>query len=389
MILDLHTLHFTSSASRCAYMVVFLVMAISSWRQFYLWHWMGAMGTSMTGSLILMGVRPDELPPMPIAMIVYWMYGASLVLAWTGLRVFFGRPVKIWLGIGLSVLPSVVYVVLFGLGLPIRLVLAAVFFCCLVPTILSLSETIRISSERLWAQYIEVLAFSSYAIVFAISIGILIGTDMPIASAESARISMILDQVMGVFIYFGFVAMDAERANHTILRLAETDILTNLINRRGLQTMLHRRFRQTGAVPTGGLLILDIDHFKNINDSYGHQGGDQVLIDFAVRIKSVLRPTDIVARWGGEEFLVMLPFIETNELLRVAERLREGIAEAPFSIPNGLLAVTVSIGCTMVGREDGGFEDGTRRADAALYRAKAQGRNRICQAAGNHDTARE
>ena len=382
MTLDLYTLHFSSATSRCAYVCVFLVLVLSQRRQTHLWQWMGAMGLSMTGSFVMMWAGPDELPPLPVATIVYGLYGGSLVLAWTGLRSFFGRPVRLGLALVLAVLPGLIYPALHGLGISTRLALAAVFACCLLPTLLAVFETVRLSAgaERLWAQSIETVAFGSYALIFLLSIGMMIGTDRPVASVESARISMVLDQVMGVFIYFGFVAMTAERANRTLLRLAETDPLTGLSNRRGLEKMLSRRFPHPGPGPAGGVLILDIDHFKAINDRHGHEGGDLVLSAFAARMTAVLRSTDMVARWGSEEFLVVLPGIDANELFSVAERLRACIADASFPLPTGPLPVTVSIGGAMMSPEAGNFEDATRQADAALYEAKAGGRNRVCRA---------
>jgi diguanylate cyclase (GGDEF)-like protein len=379
MTLDLYTLHFASAASRCAYVVVFLVMALSQRQQTHLWQWMGAMGASMAGSLVMMRVPPDELPPIPVTVAVYWLYGASIVLAWTGLRSFFGRPARTGFGFALAALPGVFYPVALGLGLSIRLALAGVFACCLVPTLLAASETLRLSAgaERLWAQSIETVAFGFYALVFVLSIGMLVGTDLPVASAESARISMVVDQVMGVFLYFGFVAMAAERAHRTLLRLAETDPLTGLSNRRGLQTMLRRRFPRPGARPAMGVLILDVDHFKAINDRHGHEGGDRVLAEFGARMKAALRATDMVARWGGEEFLVVLPGTDARELLGVAERLRAVIAEAPFLLSSGPLRVTVSIGAAGLGPGEADFEEALHRADTALYDAKSRGRDRV------------
>ena len=141
--------------------------------------------------------------------------------------------------------------------------------------------------------------------------------------------------------------------------------------------MLNRRFQRSG--PAGGVLILDIDHFKSINDRYGHEGGDRILTALGLRLQASLRAKDIVARWGGEEFLVVLPDIDASELLRIAERLRISVAEVPFFLPTGPLAVTVSIGVALMGPGDRSFEDGTLQADAGLYAAKAQGRDRVCQ----------
>jgi len=378
--LDLHTLHFASAASRCAYVVVFLVMALSQRQQTFLWQWMGAMGTSMVGSLIMMHVPSSDAPPVWIAMVVYWLYAGSLVLCWTGLRSFFGRPVRIDLGICLTALPGLLYPLLLSAGVANRLAVAAVFLCCLGVALLAARETVRLSPgvERLWSQSIVTVAFGSYVLVFLVSIGVLVGTDWPTASAETERNSMILDQVMGVLAYFGYIAMAAERANRTLLRLAETDPLTGLSNRRGLQKQLRRRLPAPGRQALGGVLILDIDHFKSINDRYGHESGDAILATFAARVRATLRATDLIARWGGEEFLIVLPGAGPQELLPVAERVRAAVAEEPFPHRSGALTVTVSIGAAMMGLDAASFEEATRQADAALYRAKARGRNRVC-----------
>lgn len=379
MLLDLATLHFASAASRCAYVIVFLVMALSQRGQTYLWQWMGAMGASMAGSFIMMGVPPETLPSVPVTIVVYWLYSASLVLSWTGFRSFFGRPVNIGLGIFLCALPGFLYPAMLLAGLSNRLALAAVFACCLIVAVLAFYETVRrtAGTARLWSQYIEAVAFGFYGLVFVLSIGMLLGTDRPIASAESARASLILDQVTGVFVYFGYVAMAAERANRNLVRIAATDPLTGLYNRRGLQEALRHRYVPSGDMPAG-LLIADIDHFKSINDRHGHESGDLVLIAFANRMRGVLRASDIITRWGGEEFLIVLPGVTRQELAVIAESLRASVAEQPFPLRAGSLAVTVSIGIATVNLGDGDFEQATQRADAALYVAKTGGRNRVC-----------
>lgn len=378
MTLDLITLHFSSAASRCAYVLVFLVVALSQRQQTHLWQWAAAMAASMIGSFLMMGVPPDQLPPVPTAIFTHALYSASLVLSWTGLRSFFGRPVPIGFAAGTVVGTTLLYPILLEFAGP-RLAIAAVLACCLGVVCLTLSETLRRTPgvARLWSQHFVTLAFGGFGAVFAVSIGLMLGTDMPIASAEGARFAMVLDQIVGVFIYFGYAAMAAERANRALQHLAETDPLTGLWNRRGLARRLDRRFVRSGPRPQAGILILDIDHFKAINDRHGHEGGDLVLEAFAARMKAALRSTDLIARWGGEEFLAVLPGTDGPELLRIAERLRASLAETPFPLPAGPLAVTASIGAALMEPGAARFEEATQRADAALYAAKLQGRNRV------------
>ena len=122
--------------------------------------------------------------------------------------------------------------------------------------------------------------------------------------------------------------------------------------------------------------MLDIDHFKLVNDTVGHAGGDAVLREFAARTKFVLREDDIPGRWGGEEFLLLLPMTDAAGTATLAERVRAKVAAEPFALDDGgTLEVTVSCG----GAVGDGFdpEELVKRADAALYEAKEAGRNRV------------
>lgn len=131
--------------------------------------------------------------------------------------------------------------------------------------------------------------------------------------------------------------------------------------------------------PPASLLMLDIDHFKKVNDTYGHQAGDVVLSNVAGLIRDTLRETDLFARYGGEEFVLLATGTEQDGALILAERLRTLIEGAVFTHGNNWIAVTISIG---IGAWDASvkedFEELIRRADSALYRAKEQGRNRYC-----------
>jgi two-component system cell cycle response regulator len=133
-----------------------------------------------------------------------------------------------------------------------------------------------------------------------------------------------------------------------------------------------------GGEPVSALLV-DIDHFKRINDTFGHDIGDEVLREFSVRLATNVRAIDLACRYGGEEFVVIMPDTELKDALRIAERLRLHVAGTPFKAP-GLsepLTVTISVGvaCT-IGAEDTP-EALLKRADAAVYEAKAHGRNQV------------
>ncbi|WP_457106436.1 PleD family two-component system response regulator [Methylobacterium sp. P5_C11] len=164
------------------------------------------------------------------------------------------------------------------------------------------------------------------------------------------------------------------------LQMAVTDALTGLHNRRYLDNHLGALFSDEATRRAHlAVLILDIDHFKGINDSFGHEAGDEVLRGFAERVRQHTRPIDIVARYGGEEVVVILPEAGLVEAQSIAERIRERVEAVPFSVQAATrtVPVTVSIGVAVRHGEDLGPGDMLRRADLALYRAKAAGRNRV------------
>ena len=167
---------------------------------------------------------------------------------------------------------------------------------------------------------------------------------------------------------------------HASMELAVTDPLTKLHNRRYLDCHLAALFEESAlrGLPIA-VLLLDIDHFKSINDSYGHDAGDEVLRDFASRIRALTRGIDVVARFGGEEVVVLMPDTPLEGAHAVAERIRQRIGATPFAIHRGTRAitVTVSIGVAARGAEDATADALLKRADLALYRAKGEGRDRV------------
>jgi two-component system, cell cycle response regulator len=173
-----------------------------------------------------------------------------------------------------------------------------------------------------------------------------------------------------------------EQRNADLDRISRTDELTGLFNRRHLDEELGRRnavaLRHQEPVC---VLLLDLDHFKHVNDTYGHPAGDLVLQAFADRIRLGLRAGDIAGRWGGEEFLVVLPRTDLGGALDVAERIRAATAASSVTVGGRDIRVTVSGGCAL-GPSDS-VQALVELADQCLYRAKDAGRNRIVTAAAS------
>nr|WP_315259644.1 CHASE domain-containing protein [uncultured Duganella sp.] len=173
---------------------------------------------------------------------------------------------------------------------------------------------------------------------------------------------------------------ERRRMNDELRVLATTDFLTGLPNRREFMGRLEeeqgRLQRDIGAV--AAVLLLDIDHFKRINDEHGHAGGDAVLRQLAQLMRDSQRKIDMPGRIGGEEFAILLPGTELEAAAVFAERLRQRVAQAPMRLDDEvLLHITVSIGVAVMGGKNAGGDQALSRADQALYRAKRGGRNRV------------
>ncbi|MBU4433243.1 MAG: PleD family two-component system response regulator [Alphaproteobacteria bacterium] len=164
------------------------------------------------------------------------------------------------------------------------------------------------------------------------------------------------------------------------LELAVTDQLTGLHNRRYMTGQLDSLVQRAvlGGDPVAALLI-DIDHFKKINDTFGHDVGDEVLREFALRLASNVRAIDLPCRYGGEEFTVIMPDTQLEDAMRIAERIRMHVAGSPFRVAQGkeLLTVTISIGVSATLGEKDTPEALLKRADEGVYEAKASGRNAV------------
>ncbi|MEH6548694.1 MAG: diguanylate cyclase [Pseudomonadales bacterium] len=195
-------------------------------------------------------------------------------------------------------------------------------------------------------------------------------------------------ELLGPFIYLAVVShyigylsyvrgISLIRRRKEVEMLAKKDFLTGLDNRRSMIDLVQHNDerRQTSSNDTT-LIMIDLDHFKQINDLHGHAHGDAVLVRVSELLRDSLRLTDVLARWGGEEFLVLLPHTDIGQGLNIAETIRQNIAESSISYDGIDHQVTATFGVACYGI-DSSFEETIRRADVALYEGKQQGRNRV------------
>gem|GEM_PF-626236 len=184
--------------------------------------------------------------------------------------------------------------------------------------------------------------------------------------------------VMSIFAKQIGISLERARLFQEVQSLAFTDPLTGLHNRRSLFEMSRVEFSRAHRLNRPiCCMMLDLDHFKQINDTYGHQMGDHVLQEFAKRCKNSVREMDLIGRYGGEELIIILPETNIITALQIAERICESVAEAPIKIPDGEINATVSVGVAAKDDNTTQLETLIARADQAMYIAKHKGRNRV------------
>ena len=202
---------------------------------------------------------------------------------------------------------------------------------------------------------------------------------------EAESLSIKLEYVISITVFVslslifpaivGFKLIDNdEKMQEKIKRLSEEDYLTKLYNRRKIHEIIETEIKRSRRYSSDfAVLLLDIDNFKNINDTYGHNTGDKVLIEFTSIIKHTIRESDIASRWGGEEFLVICPETTADGAISLAEKIRHNIENCTFEEVGN---ITASIGVAGV-KHDDNVNSLIFRADQALYSSKNAGKNRV------------
>ncbi|SNS90265.1 diguanylate cyclase (GGDEF) domain-containing protein [Noviherbaspirillum humi] len=307
------------------------------------------------------------------------LLGYSLI--WTGTRQFVGAAVRTWsmFAVPLMAVPVLYFHFLDDSDVPGRLVLLSSLIALL--SVLPAWELLRRNKEhrlgQSWVAWI-LLAHASFNIYRAaysaaatnVGDGYAIGT-MPTATGVEAFLFMML-------LVLGLIIMMSNALQMELNRQASRDPLTDTLNRRAFHVIFESelsRSRQAGQQLS--VLLMDIDNFKQLNDTHGHAVGDLALKHFVTMTSLCLRNQDILARFGGEEFMVLLPDANIDAAQMVAERIRSRLASCPLIAPAGEIPFTVSIGATAVLAQASDLKEIFNRADAALYQAKLEGRNRI------------
>jgi diguanylate cyclase (GGDEF)-like protein len=339
--------------------------------------WATALVLVFASALLFAG--RDVIPDLFSVVLANFMLLSGIVFFYTGTQCFLGRQpsFKLLLGVSLATVPLVAWYTLMDPNFNARTLVVS-----------SVWAGMNFSLAWLvWHQGRSAFATRFVAGILLLHAGILVlrflSAWLPLPGENLLKASSVqtlyiaANAMMLLAVGIGFILMASDRLREELEHVASHDSLTNALMRRTLIAASEpelERCRRHGR--SMGLLMLDIDHFKAINDTHGHQMGDRVLVDFVQRITPLLRRPDLLGRFGGEEFVVLLPETSQEEAVAVAERLREAIA-SPLE---GMPPVTVSIGVTSNRPDDARIDALLARVDRALYKAKAAGRNRIAVA---------
>ncbi len=335
----------------------------------------GSLGISLRGQI------PDLLS-IPIANV---LIGLALTLRWAGLRRFAGQPLRTSAYLALPLLIGLVFQFREWLGLQVVSRIIIVALGGAVYAVLITLDGLRAQrQERLFMRQV-IVGIGGIMLAFEIAMGaynLLAGPSQHFLSQSPANATLVLI-FLNIFALFDLASflMVFERQEAQLVRRASVDSLTNVLNRAGFTDLAGRQSRRNAReLRPVSVLVMDLDWFKKVNDTYGHEAGDAVLRAFAQATRVALRPTDLLARAGGEEFWALLPRSDLAEAAKVAQRVCDGFRRVRVAFDGHSIAATVSDGVTEVNAEAETIQAALSRADQALYEAKHEGRDRVVTA---------
>lgn len=378
MAIDNFTLVVASGAVICVLGSVLLYL----WRQDRAAPWFGWLALSYifgASSAVLLGSRVNGLNFLNTGIAT-----AVLIICmgciWTGARVFERRKVLWWpLIVAPGLWLSSFLIPDFSNMLSLRVLMASIPSSNFM--LLAAWELWRGRAENLPSRRAAVAFYMSAGLFFAFRICAVTLLPFPLGGLNIHPLAMaafnFITFVHALFLMVLMITLTKERREAEQRILAESDALTGLPNRRAFATEAERLLRKQkyGRAPLA-LLVLDLDHFKSINDRFGHDAGDRVLVEFGAVLDGVLRREDYRYRMGGEEFCCLLPGLTLREAQATAERICQAFPATSVNVLGGVVRGTVSIGISSTDICGYVLDDLLSEADAATYEAKASGRNR-------------
>lgn len=301
---------------------------------------------------------------------------SGIILYRAGLDLFFGRQPawKCWAALLVVLTPPLYWYALVDPNYNVRLILVCLVWACIF---LSMAWTIWRQGPRVFSSCFTTVVLSLHAGVLLLrfySAWFPLAEEGLLTPTHVQTLYVGSNALMLLALGMGLILMAGDRLRSEFEHIASHDALTQVLTRRVFMDACAQelaRCRRHGR--SMALLLLDLDHFKAINDTHGHQMGDRVLVDFARRVTGLLRRPDLLGRFGGEEFVLLLPETTQEEAVVVAERILARVAEPAEGVPR----VTASIGLATNRPDEEQIDTVLARADRALYRAKDAGRNRV------------
>ena len=376
MILDLRTI-FVTGALTCFIIGAMQLMTFATGRFTRSPVWWGVSSLCIGTGLLGIAFR-DVIPDIASVEFANTALLAGCLLLFFGIRSFAGRELN-WFGFGAVLLGSWTLLSLSpgSEGYSTRvMVVATVMALCDAAIV---REAVRLGRlEGLRSAWLLAILFAPTVMIYAGRLALAaldhVGTTMfpvdPGATGWLAASGVAFIILRGQ----ALLMLTAERSNRMLASRARRDPLTGAMNRSGLEQWLAQH---AGGQQQAALLLVDIDHFKRLNDTLGHAAGDRILRLFADAVREQLRSTDILARQGGDEFAIILPDIGGREAVRVAERIRQAFRDKLADLAEFRLQPTLSIGVAEAELSGRDLDDLLVEADEALYRAKRLGRDRV------------
>ncbi len=349
--------------------------AAASWR----------IGTLLIAGAAVLFTVQNSLPPAFILPIINGLALFGFTGYWRALRQFYGRPESWWLALPATIAVVVVYALAAPLPathiliriIAVSLAWIVIFVGCIAALRIQRNDR-AISRRVLTGIFMAEIIFMALRAVAYTYAGLTASVELLSPASWLNLATPLMIAVLPVIGTTAFVLLCSERLRRQWERAASTDYLTGLANRRTMTDAGTSRFSSSrqgqGSL---ALALVDIDHFKAVNDQYGHDVGDCALKHVAARLEAACRAEELPARQGGEEFVVLLDDVDADGAHAAGERLRQSVEGAMFSDRELSLKLTVSIGVAVLREDDADFDNLLRRADEALYAAKAGGRNRV------------